>query len=130
MDLTPQLVVKVQDQVHVSFADGPLPSGPDLPPLLILVPVLVEDGIEICRVVEDHSQEGLGQAQEQARYSNPAQERNRLLHDRVNPTAESRILFDFFKFPQIDQSISGAIFQMQELPEIRAKLQFSNPWSL
>ena len=64
VDLTPQLVVKVQDQVHVSFADGPLPSGPDLPPLLIFVPVLVEDGLEICRVVEDHSQDGLGQAQE------------------------------------------------------------------
>lgn len=82
MDLTTQLVVQVQDEVHVSLADGPLPSRPDPPPLLVLVPVPVQDGLQARGVGEDHGQGGLGQTQEQARRSNPARERQRPLHDR------------------------------------------------
>lgn len=81
MDLTPQLVVQVQDEVHVSLTDGPLPSRPGPPPPLILVPVLVQDGLELCGVGEDHGHDSLGQTQEQARRSNPARERRRPLHD-------------------------------------------------
>lgn len=75
MDLTAQLVVQVQDEVHVSLADGPLAPWPRPPPLLVLVPELVQDGLQPRGVGEDHGQGGLGQAQVQARGSNPAQER-------------------------------------------------------
>lgn len=92
MDLTPQLVVQVQDEVHVSLTDGPLPSRPGPPPPLILVPVLVQDGLELCGVGEGHGHDSLGQTQEQARRSNPARERRRPLHDGENTAAEGRIL--------------------------------------
>lgn len=80
VDLTPQLVVQVQDEVHVSLTDGPPPSRPGPPPLLVLVPVLVQDGLELCGVGEDHGQDSVGQTQEQACRSNPAQERKGPLH--------------------------------------------------
>ncbi len=74
--------------MHVSLADGPLTSRPGPPPLLILVPVLVQDGLEVCGVGEDHGQDSPGQTQEQARRSNPGQERERPLHDGDNTAAE------------------------------------------
>lgn len=43
VDLTPQLVVQVEDEVLVSLADGPFASGPGLPPALVLVLVLIQD---------------------------------------------------------------------------------------
>lgn len=89
MDLTPQLVVQVQDEVHVSLADGPPPSRPGPPPLPILVRVLVQDGLQLCGVVEDHGQDSSGQTQEQAPRSNPARERKRAPHDN---TAALRII--------------------------------------
>lgn len=91
MDLTPQLVVQVQDEVHVPLADGPPPPRPGPPPLLVLVPVLVQYGLEARGVGEDHGQDGPGQTQEQARRSNPGRERERPLHD-GNTAAERRTL--------------------------------------
>lgn len=81
MDLTPQLVVQVEDEVLVSLTDGPPPSGPGLPPLLILVPVLVQDGLEPGGVREDRSQHALGQAEDQTKRSNPVREKRGPLHD-------------------------------------------------
>lgn len=101
MDLTPQLVVQVQDEVHVSFADGPLPSRPGLPPLLIPVPVLVQDGLESCGVCEDHGDDGLGQTQEQAHCSKPARKLKRLLHVEENTAAQSRVIFDACKIEKV-----------------------------
>lgn len=93
MDLTPQLIVQVQDEVHVSLTDGPLPSRPGPPPLLILVPVLVQNGLELCGVGEDHGQNSLGQTQKQACHSDPARERKGAFHDGDDTAAERRILF-------------------------------------
>lgn len=96
VDLTTELVVQVQNEVHVPFADGPLPPWPGPPPLVILVPVLVQDGLKTCGGVgEDHGQDGLCQAQEQACCSHPAQESKRTLHDEANRAAEGQILFVF-----------------------------------
>lgn len=65
--LTPQLVVQVEDEVHVPLTDGPPPPGPALPPLL----ALVQDGLELCGIVQDHRHDSLGQAQKQACQMNP-----------------------------------------------------------
>lgn len=71
MDLASELVVKVHNEVHVRLANGPPPSGPGLPPVLTLVPVLVQDGLERRGAVEDHCQDARGQSQEQAYSSGP-----------------------------------------------------------
>ena len=80
MNLTPQLVVQVQDEVHVSLADGLPPPRLGPPPLLVLVRVLVQDGLELGGVVQPHGLDGSGQKQEQAHHSDPAQERKSAPH--------------------------------------------------
>lgn len=81
VDLTPQFVVQVQDEVHVSLADGPPPSRLGPPPLLIFVCILVQDGLEPGGVGEGQGLDGRVQAKEQDRYSQQARENNRPPHD-------------------------------------------------
>lgn len=80
VDLTAQLVVQVQNQVHVSLTDRPLSPRPHPPPLLILVPVVVQDGLKSCGVSDDHGQDGLAKTQEQPHCSNTAWDRKKGLH--------------------------------------------------
>lgn len=78
--LTAQLVVQIKDEVHVSVTDGPPPPRPGSPPLLVLVLVLVQNGLKLRGVVQDHGHDSLGQTQKEARQFNPARERRRAPH--------------------------------------------------
>lgn len=80
VNLTPQLVVQVQDEVHVPLTDSPPPPWPGPPPRLVLVPVLVQYGFQLCGIGEDHGQGSLGQTEKQARSSDPAREKRTPLH--------------------------------------------------
>lgn len=87
--------MQVQDEVHVSLTDGPPTPWPGLPPLLTFVLVLLQDGLELWGVVEDHGQDILGQTQEQAHRSKPDPEGKRAPHD--NTAATGKIILIVWK---------------------------------
>lgn len=65
VDLPPELVVKVQDELSVTVGNGPLPSLLGLPPVAILVQVLIQNLLPACGVREHHHGGGRLEQQQQ-----------------------------------------------------------------
>lgn len=73
VDLTSELVVKVQDELSVTVSNGPLPSLLGLPPAPVLVQVLVQNLLPARGVRKHHHGCGRVEQQEQDHAHQPVQ---------------------------------------------------------
>lgn len=71
VNLAPELVVQVQDELCVAVADGPLPPLLGLPPVALLVQIFVQDPLPAGGIWEHHHGGGSLEQQEQSRASHP-----------------------------------------------------------
>lgn len=71
--------MKVQDELGIAVADGPLPPLLGLPPVSLLVQILVQDPLPAGGVREHHHTCGGLEQQEQSSAPQPA--RTLMLHD-------------------------------------------------
>lgn len=78
VNLAPEPVVQVQDELRVAVADGPLPPLLGLPPVALLVQIFVQDRLPAGGIREHHRRSGSLEQQEQSRASHPAL--RRMLH--------------------------------------------------
>lgn len=82
VNLAPQLIVQVQDELGVAVSDGPLPPVLGLPPAALLVQVLVQDLAPASRVGQHHHGGSGVEEQQQGGARRPVWRRGRESHPR------------------------------------------------